>query len=906
MIPITLQIKNFLSYGPEIQTIQFEPYRLICLSGRNGHGKSALLDAITWAVWGQARKISGMAKADANLLRLGQTQMMVSLDFECNGHRYRIRREYAKTYGKPYAALDFGFITPEDKVFHPLTDKTIRATQHKIESTIGLNFETFINSAFLRQGQSHEFSQKSPKDRKKILASILDLDQYETLRKAAMEKNKEASIAKEQVTALLASIKTELDQSGDTQEKQKKCRKQLEAIKKNEQEYALKLTSIEKKQVEFTKKEQAYNLCLYQKEQLLKNETEKQSELRKLFELWRKVNRLKRSLSQKLLLEKEKDCLEKEIKEYQKKFQRHLDLQQNLLTLKEKTQAFESQHAQTVSEKAHHFKIERERCTHTIQELKKSSKKSEDDAKELSSEKKAYEKELIQLKATITALKKRIKTIASAEALFEKRKHYYHTWVAQANAAQNEYNQLLRKQNFTLDEKNPSCPLCEQNLSASRKRFLKTKFSQEQKKIIHRLHRFKRIIPRLKKILMQQHEELKILKKDQEEEKIASAKISDLEKQLHKYELNIQKIKELQKKYTTDISETEKRIDALKKEEAKYIKESNNSLKKNTEYIEIIKQQKNAQKELEKLSFNSEALKNNEKKLQEITDQLEKFTNINQQISSQHDRKQQIHAMCNQLRVIKKEKITLEKQQKILEKELAESHALKEEKQTIQSQISSLYKQKEEVFQEKGRLENQLLKRKQHIEQSKEYEKKVKKLDSEAYDYQLISQALSKDGIQALLIEDALPEIEQEANALLAQLTENQAHIIIDSLRDLKKGGSKETLDIKISDPMGIRPYELYSGGEAFRIDFALRIAISKLLARRAGTSLQTLIIDEGFGSQDEEGLSRIMDAIYKIQDNFCKVIIVSHLATMKDQFPVHFYVEKGPNGSKVKVVEQG
>ena len=111
------------------------------------------------------------------------------------------------------------------------------------------------------------------------------------------------------------------------------------------------------------------------------------------------------------------------------------------------------------------------------------------------------------------------------------------------------------------------------------------------------------------------------------------------------------------------------------------------------------------------------------------------------------------------------------------------------------------------------------------------------------------------------------------------------SQIFIESLRDLKKGGTKETLDIKISDTAGIRPYEMFSGGEAFRIDFALRIAISKLLARRAGTSLQTLIIDEGFGSQDEEGLTHIMDAMHKIQDDFAKIIVVSHLASLKEQF---------------------
>jgi exonuclease SbcC len=163
-----------------------------------------------------------------------------------------------------------------------------------------------------------------------------------------------------------------------------------------------------------------------------------------------------------------------------------------------------------------------------------------------------------------------------------------------------------------------------------------------------------------------------------------------------------------------------------------------------------------------------------------------------------------------------------------------------------------------------------------------------------------------RDGIQALLIEEVIPEIEQEANRLLSKLTDNKSQIFIESLRDLKKGGVKESLDIHISDASGIRPYEMFSGGEAFRIDFSLRIAISKLLARRAGTALQTLIIDEGFGSQDEEGLQRLMDAIHAIQKDFSRIIVVSHLHALKDNFPVHFIIQKGALGSSVQVEERG
>ena len=182
----------------------------------------------------------------------------------------------------------------------------------------------------------------------------------------------------------------------------------------------------------------------------------------------------------------------------------------------------------------------------------------------------------------------------------------------------------------------------------------------------------------------------------------------------------------------------------------------------------------------------------------------------------------------------------------------------------------------------------------------------LERISIELDDYQALTVAFSKNGIQALLIEEAIPEIEHEANGLLSQLTDNQAQIFIASLRDLKSGGVKETLDIQIADAAGIRPYEMYSGGEAFRVDFALRIAIAKLLARRAGTSLQTLIIDEGFGSQDEEGLAHIMDALYAIQHDFSKIIVVSHLPEFKHNFPVHFIVEKGPLGSFVNIQERG
>lgn len=189
--------------------------------------------------------------------------------------------------------------------------------------------------------------------------------------------------------------------------------------------------------------------------------------------------------------------------------------------------------------------------------------------------------------------------------------------------------------------------------------------------------------------------------------------------------------------------------------------------------------------------------------------------------------------------------------------------------------------------------------------EKKEISKELKKSKKEQNIYEKLIVAFGKNGIQALIIENVLPEIEEEANDLLAKLTNNSTQISIESLRDLKSGGIKETLDIKISDELGFRDYELYSGGEAFRIDFSLRIALSKLLTRRAGTKLRTLVMDEGFGTQDEEGIDNLVQAIQSISEDFDKILVITHLESLKDAFPVRIEVTKLPEiGSRFEIIK--
>ncbi|MDP3974318.1 MAG: SMC family ATPase [Candidatus Daviesbacteria bacterium] len=204
----------------------------------------------------------------------------------------------------------------------------------------------------------------------------------------------------------------------------------------------------------------------------------------------------------------------------------------------------------------------------------------------------------------------------------------------------------------------------------------------------------------------------------------------------------------------------------------------------------------------------------------------------------------------------------------------------------------------------------ELMSRTQQLEKLQKIKLEEKNiLEKEKANFEELALAFGKKGIQAMIIETAIPEIEEEANKLLERLTEGRMKVRFETQRETKtkmESGEKgiiETLDIIISDEMGEREYELYSGGEAFRVNFAIRIALSKLLTRRVGARLQFLVIDEGFGTQDIEGRTKIVEVLDTIKNDFEKILVITHLEQLKEEFPVRIEVIKGSSGSTFEVV---
>ena len=167
----------------------------------------------------------------------------------------------------------------------------------------------------------------------------------------------------------------------------------------------------------------------------------------------------------------------------------------------------------------------------------------------------------------------------------------------------------------------------------------------------------------------------------------------------------------------------------------------------------------------------------------------------------------------------------------------------------------------------------------------------------------ILAQAFGKSGIPALLIEQSVPDLEAVANDVLSMLSDGRMSLALRSQRETKAKTIQETLDIVIADERGERAYENFSGGEAMRVDLALRIALSVLLASRAGARCEMLVLDETCAPLDAQGRALFVDCLGRISDRFATVLVVTHMDELKELFPYRYEVSKNGQGSTVNLV---
>ena len=243
MIPVKLSMRNFMPYRDNVPPLYFNGIHTACIACDNGNGKSALIDAMTWALWGRTRNTS---KSDDPLIHQGQDEMEVEFDFALGEQGYRIIRKHSRTKGKRAgkSLLDFQIVS--DGGFKSISADSISQTQQKIINTLHMDYATFINSAFLRQGHADEFTRQPPTKRKEVLSSILGLAFYDELEQRSKDLAKEQEAEGGQLESALEEINRELALKPTYETELEQAKAELEQAEKTLAEHEVILTKLKK------------------------------------------------------------------------------------------------------------------------------------------------------------------------------------------------------------------------------------------------------------------------------------------------------------------------------------------------------------------------------------------------------------------------------------------------------------------------------------------------------------------------------------------------------------------------------------------------------------------------------------------------------------------------------------
>lgn len=845
-----------MPYKGDAPPLSFMSIHTACISGDNGAGKSSIIDAITWALWGKAR-----SKSDDELVYQGENETMVEFDFNSGGQIYRVIRKHSRPKNKKgsgQSSLDL-FIYNEG-VFLPLSAERATLTQAKLETILHMDYDTFINSAYLRQGHADEFTHQTPGKRKEVLSNILGLSIYDDFEDVAKHRTREAEQAKTSLSMGISeleneiafkptcetelvkseSILVEIDKSTETTTSEwKHLQAKEQALESIKEQFAHLSSIIARHREDISRENESLNKSkarLLEYKKLLDNQGVIESgynELKIARETYDKMNLRARQFSR--------------LNERYNQLEKTRDRVQNDLNIQHKLLENDIHQLEMKCEQLPQLKQEQTAIATAQHEL-------------------TMRENQINIKRDLTAdqkitLSNTIETIRSLKK---------------------EVSDIDEKIKILVETQNgPRCPLCETELGTRELDLVKAKYIEDKDSKLESIKRNER-----------DSASLVVEIKAAETETIASEN-----KQKNEYRIlttrdarNAQGIKE-------GIEASAKLAEEKQKQEEieKTLTTQNYAPAEKAALTEIMAEMASLsydEKEHDSLLVQVEKLGQWEEQKRRLDEAL----SLSAQEKNNGSRSEQIISEVNARlasdTILEKELTLKMAELPDISRRLGlsgiESKRLAEEQKLYREKIAVL---KERIHQ-LTELEKRGLEKRRNLAEACEKENL----------YRQLTVIFGKKGLQAMLIETALPEIEAEANRLLARMTDGRMNLTFETQQATRKGDLSETLDIKIADELGTRNYEMFSGGEGFRIDFSIRIALARLLARRAGAPLPTLIIDEGFGTQDADGIEKLKEAINSVQDDFQKILVITHIEELKDAFPTRIEVVKKAEGSTIEV----
>jgi DNA repair protein SbcC/Rad50 len=1006
MIPLQLTLQNFLSYREA--SLDFRGLHTACICGANGAGKSSLLEALTWVIWGESR-----AASDDEIVHTGAEYVRVDFEFSFDREIYRIirGRHRSKTTN-----LDFQIRDKSGK-FNSLTQKGVKATQEKIISVLKLDYKTFTNSAYLRQGKAEEFMLARAGERKEILANLLKLDEYEHLADKAKERAKQFKIQAEQLEQGLNVIEEQIDRQGIIEAERDNVEKelsQLQAVLDKDRQHLEKFQERESQRQTWEKQliwqqqqekdletdcdrlDRDISLNRQQREKLMAS-IDREVEINAGYQNLLSLQESERNLAEKATIfqesQQQKQQLERQLEKEANQIQLELNSQktrlenlqqqeielreiisnsddvaaalQKLIGYRQQLQELDKiqQSVAPLVQQKNNLKTDVERAkarlTAKIEQLRESA--SEYDRQLAKAPQ--VRQQLLDVDARIDELdKKKVYQQRVQEKGTEKRNLAARLQENQA-ACEKESNEIKQKLQL-LNNPHANCPLCDRELDEEHRIKVIDKSTSKQQEIQERIWSISEEILMCDRDLNALRQEYSQINQELSSYDSLRQQLGQLEAQLEATANIRQQLQQIQQEIETvdrtlvigdyaehlqnELTELELKIQQLNYNEQTHalirgeverwrwaeIKQAKIEDAKRRQ-ANIDRDRPQILQQIDRLEATINNLYTDSELQQKISSISERLLELNYD-RQQHDRtisdlrqanawqfkyqelqqaKQEFPAV--ELRLQELENLCKLRQQdreKLRERlsELKETMTqmgdFRAEIDRLSQQIQTVRHQLDELHTQQGRLQQSIAQIESQKIQLQDNKNKIKELKHQQIIYQELGTAFGKNGIQALTIENVLPQLEAETNQILARLTGNQFHVQFITQRTSKSSSKKDsgklidTLDIIIADAKGKRAYETYSGGEAFRINFSIRLALARLLAQRAGTSLQMLIVDEGFGTQDTEGCDRLIAAINAIANDFACILTVTHMPQFKEAFQTRIEVQKTNFGSQLSL----
>ncbi len=859
MIPVTLAISGFLSYKDPVE-LDFTGFDLACVSGSNGAGKSSLLDAMTWALFGQARR------RDDSIINSAAKAAEVRFDFLYEGLIYRIQRSKPrdKSTVLEFMVREVGTDTP----WRPLTEHTVRETEMRIQSVLRLDYETFINASFFLQGKADQFAQQRPADRKRILSSILGLDAWDTYRAAAAEQRRNVENEAASYNTQIKEIEEELKQEPERRDRLAQLQASLEEATR--QKSAAKNRLDNARQVGAALEEQRRTLELF----------------RSGHENARR--RVEASTARLADRRAEQQAAEQQIADAAQVEEAYQAWQKARAELEGWESIAVNFHQHESRRAAPLMKIESERSK--LEQELTTLRSQAKNAAELAGQVEPMEKRLAECEDELARLTLQLTERAGLENQLTELGEQGAMRSAENARLHPEMNELKEridrlKAELENPQANQTCPLCGQPLSLHDCAHLVETLETQGKEMGDR-HRANRTwLANMETQRTQIREKLDNLR--------------NVETSLRQLQRQADALHDRLGQMHNDLGEWDRGGLLRLREVEQMLAEGNYALSARAELVKvdlILKELGYDAEQHDAARRAEQAGRSSEEALRRLEAARARLAPLSREIKEleSHLKTEQTEADLQLKSLTQAEAQFAAAVAGLPDAQQAENdfNLLQESENRLRTQVGGAQQAVEVLKNLRARLAD-------IQEERKNLARQVGQLKS-------LEQAFGKDGVPALLIEQALPEIEAQANDVLDRLSAGNMSVRFATQKDYKdksREEKKETLDILISDAVGTREYELFSGGEAFRVNFAIRLALSRVLAQRAGARLQTLVIDEGFGSQDSQGRQRLIEAINLVQDDFAKVIVITHLEELKEAFTARIQVEKTLDGSRVEVV---